>query len=46
MLSAVKNSWSETFGESGYFRLLRNDSKCDAHGGMGILTTPVYPVLA
>ena len=43
----VKNSYGTSFGEGGYFRLLRNDSACTRYktGGMAILSTPVYPVL-
>ena len=41
----VKNSYGTSFGEGGYFRVLRNDSACTRYktGGMSILSTPVYP---
>ena len=41
----VKNSYGIEFGEDGYFRLKRNDSACDANGGLGIYSGPVYPAL-
>jgi len=41
----VKNSYGLQFGEAGYFRLLRNDPKCDKRGGLGLLASPVYPVV-
>lgn len=36
----VKNSWGETFGENGYFRIIRNaDNTC------GFTTQAFYPVI-
>ena len=40
----VKNSWNSTWGENGYFRLLRDMSKKD-EGTCGIYQTPTYPIL-
>jgi C1A family cysteine protease len=40
----VKNSWGETWGESGYIRLGRG-SKFAPHGECGILMDPSYPVV-
>jgi hypothetical protein len=38
----IKNSYGKLFGEDGFMRLKRNDSACDANGGIGILSGPVY----
>lgn len=44
----VKNSWSDKFGEDGYFRVKRNDATCANYktGAMGILEQPVVPTLS
>lgn len=43
----IKNSWTVTFGEQGYLRLLRNDPACKGYGtgGLGILFQPTFPVV-
>ena len=41
----IKNSYGPMFGEAGYLRLKRNDSACDANGGLGLLSSPVYPTV-
>ena len=38
----LKNSYGKEFGEQGFMRLKRNDSACNAYGGIGILSGPVY----
>lgn len=40
----VKNSWGKDWGESGYFRVLRDMDKKD-EGMCGIQQTPSYPVV-
>ena len=39
----IKNSYGTDFGEDGYLRIRRNDSKCGKTGGIGVLAAPVYP---
>ena len=42
----VKNSYGIDFGEAGYFRAQRNNTKCGGGTGeMGILESPVYPTI-
>jgi C1A family cysteine protease len=41
----IKNSYGPVFGEAGYMRVKRNDSACNANGGLGLLSSPVYPTV-
>jgi len=40
----VKNSWGASWGESGYFRVERDDSK-DGKGLCGVQMQPSYPIV-
>ena len=40
----VKNSWGPGWGESGYIRLLMDQSLDDKGGKCGLLTVPSYPI--
>jgi cathepsin L len=40
----VKNSWSNTWGDNGYVRILRSDSTNDK-GICGIAMQPSFPVV-
>lgn len=41
----IKNSYGTKFGEAGYLRVKRNDTACNANGGLGLLSEPVYPTI-
>jgi C1A family cysteine protease len=41
----VKNSWSESWGDKGYIRLLRNSASTNAPGMCGIAMDASYPVI-
>lgn len=41
----VKNSWSATWGDKGYIKLLRNSASTNGPGMCGIAMDPSYPVV-
>lgn len=41
----VKNSWSATWGDQGYIKLVRNSQSTNAPGMCGIAIDPSYPIV-